>query len=233
MFEERIAVSKYKSISLPRYLLPKGEARNAEAARWAAEEAESESGRNSAGVEGISPQWEDGLSKDFRDRCKEALDFAAQASAAYGLPFNENAKLALQGLGTGKPAALQITDHGMQMADDFLSKNGGLFHPDEQRSTPELKIGKAKFGFEDAGDGERTIGPQPHPLGALLGEATVMRDASGKVIGISDQFDYDPGNHLGLTAAGMRIVNNRITSDCPNRIPFVRITGGKPIPGER
>ncbi len=170
---------------------------------------------------------------ELLDRCKEALDFAADASAAYNLPFDENSKLALKGLGTGEPKALQITDYGMKIADDFLSKNNGIFHADVRRSTPELKIGKAKFGFYNSGEGERIIGPQPDPLGALLGEATVMRDPSGKVIGISDQFDYDPANHKGVTRLGMSIVNDRITRDCPDRIPFVQIRGGRPIPGER
>lgn len=222
-------MQKYKSTSLPSYVLPEDKARNAELERWAAEEAERIPVEIPPESMAIPREWQDGLSRELRDRCKDALDFAAQASAAHNLPFDENSKLALKALGTGEPKALQITDQGMKMADDFLSKNDGLFHP--ERSGPDRSsIGQAKFGFYNSGEGERTIGPQPDPLGALLGEATVMRDGTGKVIGISDQFDYDPANHKGLTAIGMGIVNDRITRDCPNRVPFVPITGGRSIP---
>lgn len=157
--------------------------------------------------------------------------FAAARSGTGGLPFDENSEMALQALGTGKPEALQITKAGMKLADDFYQRNKNLL--EERVAVSGGTVGKLPFGAGamSEGYGQTVNGPRPDPLGALLGRASVMIDQDGKLVGISDQFDYNdnPGNDW-MTRMGMRIVNDRITRDCPDRVPYVPINGGYPVP---
>ena len=193
-------------VTLESRLLPRGEARKLDAERWAAKETE--------------------------ERCQAALDFAADRSRTGGLPFDENSKIALKALGTGEPKALQITDAGMKLADDFYQRNKNLLT--DANAVPEGTIGKLNFGAGalSEGFGETINGPRPDPLGALLGNASVMIDANGKIVGISDQFDYDPSNHgdSWIIKTAMGIVNDRITRDCADRVPYVPINGGRSFP---
>lgn len=190
--------------SLPKNLLPRNEARKIEAERDAEEE---------------------------RQRCQDALDFAATSSKIGGLPFNENSKIALQALGTGSPKALQITEAGMKLANGYLQRNPKYLT--DRQPVAGGTVGKVNFGAGamTEGTGDTINGPRPDPLGALLGNASVMVDADGKIVGISDQFDYDPSNHHDdwMTAMGMGIVNDRITRDCAGRVPYVPIAGGRPF----
>lgn len=169
--------------------------------------------------------------KEAEERCQAALDFAADRSATGELPFDENSKLALKALGTGEPKALQITDAGMKLADDFYQRNKGFLRG--AQDVDGGKVGKINFGAGamTEGSGDTINGPRPDPLGALLGNASVMIDQGGKLVGISDEFDYkdNPGNNW-VTRLGMRIVNDRITRNCPNRVDFVPISGGRPFP---
>lgn len=168
---------------------------------------------------------------DERQRCQEALDFAARSSGAGGLPFDDNSRMALQALGTGKPEALSITDVGMKLADDFFQRNKNLL--EEQVAVSDGIVGKLNFGAGamSEGYGQTINGPRPDPLGALLGRASVMVDRDGKLVGISDEFDYNnnPENDW-MTRTAMRIVNDRITRDCRDRVQYVPISGGRAIP---
>lgn len=211
-------------ISLKSDTLPSDQARNLDQTRWAAQEALGEF----QDQVGINRGADDARDAAALQRCQDALDFAAARSGNAGLPFDESSKIALQALGTGNPQALRITDEGMKLADDFFQRNPRLLK--ETTPVPGGTVGKLNFGAGamSLGYGETINGPRPDPLGALLGNASVMIDSDGKLVGISDEFDYNPNpDNDWLTALGMSVVNDKITRDCPARVSYVPISGGR------
>jgi len=156
--------------------------------------------------------------------CAAALDRTARMSAAIGLKFNANARLALQALGTGVPARLRLSEQGMKIANDFVHANHGLLR-DGKPYGPGLTSHQFNFG-RGAYDYGTTVNGDPTPLGALLGRSTVILNADGDVVGIRDSFDYNPGNHTTPIKQGVAMANADITRNCKNRVPYVPITGG-------
>jgi hypothetical protein len=156
--------------------------------------------------------------------CAAALDRTASRSAAIGLKFNGNARLALQALGTGVPARLRLSEQGMKIANDFVHANRGLLG-DGRPYGPGLTSHEFNFG-RGAYDYGTTVNGDATPLGALLGRSTVILNADGDVVGIRDSFDYNPGNHATPIKQGVAMANDDITRNCKKRVPYVPVTGG-------
>jgi RHS repeat-associated protein len=158
--------------------------------------------------------------------CDAALNRVAKMSAAGGLPFNANARLALKALGTGKPARLRLSSEGMKLANDFVHANRGLLSNPKPYG-PGLTSYHINFGQDSFGYGYgSTVNGSSGPLGALLGRSTVILNEDGDVVGVRDSFDYDPSNAGPGIKQGMAIANNDITRNCPSRVKSVSITGG-------
>ena len=156
--------------------------------------------------------------------CAAALDRTANRSAMIGLPFNANARLALQALGTGHPKRLRLSEQGMKLANAFVQANQ---YPLTKAVPygPGLYARQFNFG-RGAYDYGNTVNGDPGPLGALLGQATIIQDRDGKAVGIRDRFDYDPSNHVFPIKQGMAVTDADITRNCKNRVAFVPLTGG-------
>jgi RHS repeat-associated protein len=164
------------------------------------------------------------------DLCAAAVGHVADESAKFGLPFDRATIKVLAALAFGDAKSITITPAGIAQLQSFVTA-----YPVAVTDRHDLGNGYSS-GSVNAGQGAYQPGETLAipSLGAVLGQATVFfqgpLDAKGNftgpLVGVKDQFDYDPSNQNFPASAGVAIALLELQNNCPNMSGSLPVSGG-------